>query len=122
MEEIKKTNAELYNEPGTGRFKPGNPGGQKPKGARSFTTKVREALEKIAKSEDGVDITYEEALIKSILHKAIVKKDTRMMQIIWEQIDGKPNQKIDLTTAGQSLNFGLTQEQQARLNNLLNDK
>ena len=68
----------------------GNPAG-KPVGTRSFTTKVREALEKIA---DGKDYTYEEAFIKSILKKAIVDGDTSMQKIIWNYLDGMPITRI----------------------------
>jgi hypothetical protein len=68
----------------------GNPKG-KPVGTRSFTTKVREALEKIA---DGKDYTYEEAFIKSILKNAIVDGDTSTQRLIWNYLDGMPVQKI----------------------------
>ena len=67
-----------------------NPNG-KPVGTRSFTTKVREALEKIA---EGKDYTYEEAFIKAILKKSIVDQDVGMMRTVWEQLDGKPLQRI----------------------------
>ena len=63
----------------------------RPVGARSFTTKVKEALERIA---DGKDYTYEEAFIKAILKKGIVDQDTGMMRTIREQLDGKPLQRI----------------------------
>jgi len=66
----------------------------RPKGSRSFTTKVKEALEKIA---DGKEYTYEEAFIKAILKKAIVDQDTGMMKTVWEQLDGKPLQRTELT-------------------------
>ena len=56
-----------YTDPITGKFVKGNPGGGRPAGTRSFTTKVREALEKIA---EGKDYTYEEAFIKSISPKS----------------------------------------------------
>jgi Family of unknown function (DUF5681) len=71
----------------------GNPNGR-PKGSRSFTTKVKEALEKIA---EGKDYTYEEAFIKAILKKAIVDQDTGMMKTVWEQLDGKPLQRSEIT-------------------------
>ena len=71
----------------------GNPAGR-PQGARSFTTKVREALEKIA---DGKDYTYEEALIKSILKKAIVDGDVASQRIIWNYLDGMPRETKDVT-------------------------
>lgn len=83
------------------RFKPGesgNPAGR-PKGAKNFTTKVREALMRVAESEDGkkLDYTYEEALIRSILVKAIKGKDPQMIKLMWNYFDGMPNQTIDLT-------------------------
>ena len=92
-----------------GKFAPGvsgNPAG-KPLGARSFTTKVKEALEKIA---DGKEYTYEEAFIKAILKKGIVDQDTGMMRTIWEQLDGKPLQRIEQEIKELSLNIHITGE------------
>lgn len=66
----------------------------RPVGAKSFTTKVKEALEKIA---EGKDFTYEEALVKAVLHKAIVDKDPTMMRLIWNYLDGMPMQDISHT-------------------------
>ena len=72
----------------------GNPDG-KPKGIKNFTTKVREALLKMA---DGKDYTYEEAFLKAILKKAIIDQDTTIMRLIWNYLDGMPTQpSIDLT-------------------------
>lgn len=73
-------------------FKPGesgNPNGR-PKGSRNFTTKVRDALEKMA---DGKTYTYEEALIKTILKRAIVDGNDRMLRLIWNYLDGMPAQE-----------------------------
>jgi len=75
-------------------FKKGDPNinrNGRPIGARSFTTKVREALEKIA---DGKDYTYEEAFIRAILKKSIIDQDIGMMRTVWEQLDGKPLQRV----------------------------
>lgn len=79
-----------YTDPVTGKFAPGNPG--RPPGAKNFTTKVREALEKIA---EGRDFTYEELLIKTVLKKAIVDQDPRMIKLMWNYLDGMPVQKIE---------------------------
>jgi vacuolar-type H+-ATPase subunit E/Vma4 len=75
-----------------------NPNGR-PKGARSFTTKVREALEKIA---EGKDYSYEEALIKSIMKNAIVDGDQATQRLIWNYLDGMPAQ--DITSGGEKIN------------------
>ncbi len=72
----------------------------RPVGARSFTTKVKEALEKIA---DGKDYTYEEAFIKSILKKAIVDSDASTQRLIWNYLDGMPQQKTDITSDGKAI-------------------
>ena len=64
----------------------------RPKGTKNFTTKVREALEKVA---EGRDYTYEEAFLKAILKKAIVDQDTTIMRLIWNYLDGMPMQKIE---------------------------
>lgn len=69
----------------------------RPEGSKSFTTKVREALEKIA---EGKNYTYEEAFIKTILKKSIVDGDTSMIRTVWEQLDGKPLQKVELGGRG----------------------
>ena len=66
----------------------------RPVGSRGFTTKVREALEKIA---EGKDYTYEEAFIKAILKKAIVDQDVSMMRTVWEQLDGKAPQGMEIS-------------------------
>ena len=86
-----KNASKTYTDPVTGKFVKGNPGGGHPVGVKNFTTKLREALEKIAK---GKDYTYEEAFIKAILKKSIVDQDTAMMRTVWEQLDGKPLQRI----------------------------
>ena len=69
----------------------GNPAGR-PVGSKSFTTQVKDALAQISK---GTGTSYQEELIKAILHKAIVEKDTAMMRLIWNYLDGMPQQHID---------------------------
>lgn len=72
----------------------------RPPGSRNFTTKVREALEKIA---EGKDYTYEEAFIKSILKRAIVDGDAATQKLIWNYLDGMPLQSSDITSGGEKL-------------------
>ena len=67
--------------------------GGKIKGTRNFTTKVKEALEKIA---EGKDYSYEEAFIKAILKKAIIDQDSVIIKLIWNYLDGMPIQKIGM--------------------------
>lgn len=84
-----------------GQFLPGisgNPEGKK-NGTRNFTTKMREALAELTEKKDG---TYEDALKKAILYNAIIAKKPETQKLIWEQLDGKPVQKIDQIT--QTLN------------------
>ena len=79
-------------------WKPGESGNPKGKavGTKSITTLIREALEEVVKLKDGTESVAKRLLVKRILDKAIDKGDVRMIQMIWEQLDGRPNQKIDL--------------------------
>lgn len=65
----------------------------RPPASKNFATKVREALEKIA---EGKDYTYEEALVKSVLKKAIIDQDQQMIKLIWNYLDGMPPQTTNL--------------------------
>lgn len=78
---------------------PETPGGR-PKGSKSFTTKVREALEKLY---DGTETTAERALVEAILKNAISKGDVQAQRMIWSYLDGMPQQKIDHTSDGKPL-------------------
>lgn len=87
------------------RFKKGqsgNPDGR-PVGALSFTSKVRAALEKIAMTKDGEDVSYEQLLVKRVLNKAIEQGDGRMIELIWGYLDGKPAQSTDITSKGERI-------------------
>lgn len=82
----------------------GNPAG-KPKGTKNFTTLVREALAKLATDKDGkpMNESYEALLIKRILNKAISEGNPRMIELLWNYLDGKPPQKLDLGVDKESL-------------------
>mgnify|MGYP003393555306 CR=1 FL=1 len=88
------------------RFKPGQSGNPKgrPKGQRQLSTILKEALKEIAKGktgkplldpETGEALTWEAALIKRIIDKAIIKGDQKTIEMIFDRIEGKPRQKID---------------------------
>ena len=85
-----------------GRFKPGQSGNLngKPLGTRNFTTRVREALAVVA---EGKEYTYEEALVKTVMHKAIIDKDPAMIRLVWNYLDGMPQQNTDITSGGKPI-------------------
>ena len=79
-------------------FKPGqsgNPKGKK-KGTLSMTTKLKEAITKISEGEAEPDDVI---IVKKVLEKA-KKGDERMINLIWNYIDGKPLQQIDQKVSG----------------------
>lgn len=91
-----KNNAEIsYTDPQTGKFAVGNPGGGRPKGAKNFTTKVRDALETLAQTKEGspLDISHSELLVRRIIQKAIAG-DNQMIKLLWNYLDGLPMQTI----------------------------
>lgn len=103
-EELKNNSINLApRDPVTGQLLPGarlNPAG-KPKGARHLTTLVREALQKVGKTEDGQEIKLEEALVKKIIYLALTKEDPTMIRLMWNYIDGMPTQNIAFDDVGE---------------------
>jgi len=86
-----------------------NPHGR-PKGAKNFTTKVKEAL--MVLSEDGHQ-TKEALLVNKVLEKAIVDGDTQMLKLMWNYFDGMPTQKIEAEVDNKD--SSLTEEQKQQL-------
>ena len=70
----------------------------RPVGSLSFTTKVREAMEKVMEGQG--DTTYEQAFIKSIMKNAIVNGDATTQRLIWNYFDGMPKQAVDMNHSG----------------------
>lgn len=94
-EELRNNGENTGRDPITGKFVEGNLG--KPKGSRHLTTLVRDALKKLGKTKEGKEISYETALVEAILDKAIFEKDSQMIKLIWNYLDGMPTQDINLT-------------------------
>jgi hypothetical protein len=68
----------------------GNPNGR-PKGAKNFTI------------ADGTSDTYEQLLVKRVLKEAIQEGDKQMIKLIWNYLDGLPQQSLDLTSGGEKI-------------------
>lgn len=87
-----------------GQFPPGvsgNPAG-KPKGAKHISTLVFNALQNLSPKGDGKK--WEDLFVERILLEAINKGNPKVMSLLWAYMDGQPQQGIDLTTGGESLN------------------
>ena len=85
-----------YNDPVTGKFTEGNPGGGRPKGSVSIVELIKKKLEEVAelKNDPKNKKTYAELLVTKMFSKALIDGDTTMLKDITDRIDGKPNQTI----------------------------
>jgi len=89
-----KNGENRYNNPETGKFVPGNPGGGRPEGKGiSITTEIKRKLNTIPADQKS---SYLELLVLKILRKGIIDGDTQIIKEIWSYIDGKPRQNIGL--------------------------
>ena len=66
----------------------------RPKGSRSLSTKLREAL---LQYERKTGQSYQDLLIQSLLNQAITKGDVRAIREVFDRIDGKVTQGLDLS-------------------------
>lgn len=87
----------------------GNPAG-KPPGTKHMTTKLWEALQKVAIDKNGEpdkdQKTYADKLIERILIDSIGKGNTQLIQMVLDRIDGKPDQALNLNHSGEGLQPG----------------
>lgn len=90
----------------------------RPVGAKNLTSLVRDALKELGGKVDGKEVSYETALVKTILHKAVVKQDNKMIELLWNYLDGKPLQSLNVTA--EMVMNPLTDEQKKKLEDLLN--
>lgn len=87
----------------------GNPAGPKP-GYKHLTTLLTDFLKQ--KHHSGE--TYDRLLIQRVAKKAIEEGSERMIEHIWDRMEGKPKQSMDLHVQEE-----LTPEQRAKLNQML---
>lgn len=84
-----------------GRFAPGisgNPSGR-PKSTVSIKVAVKQKLEEIPEGEKE---TYLELIAKKVIEKAL-KGESNIIRLIWEQIDGRARQAVEVSNTGFSL-------------------
>lgn len=78
----------------------GNPAG-KPPGAKHLSTKLFEALMK-KHPNDPQGRTYAELLTERVLNDAISKGNTNMVNLIYDRVEGKPDQGIKLDVSNET--------------------
>ena len=91
----------------------GNPKG-KPKGARHFSTLLKEAIIKVA---EGDDMPADRIIVKQLVDKA-KKGDLQAIDRVLDRVDGKAEQTINLD-ADIHTDDGLTKEEKESLLELL---
>lgn len=106
--EVKQRPAHLF-QPGQS----GNPKG-KPKGARHFSTLLKEAIIKVA---EGDDMPADRMIVKQLVDKA-KQGDLQAIDRVLDRVDGKAEQTINVD-ADIHTDDGLTKEEKEALLNLL---
>lgn len=107
------TNVVIRNEKGQIISGTPNPKG-KPKGARHFSTLIKEAIQKVA---EGDDQPADRLIVKQLVEKA-KKGDLQAIDRVIDRVDGKAEQTINLD-ADIHTDDGLTKEEKEQLLNLL---
>lgn len=110
------TNQVIRNEKGQIISGTPNPKG-KPKGARHFSTLIREAIAKVA---EGDDEPADRLIVKQLVEKA-KKGDLSAIDRVIDRVDGKAEQTINLDADVTTNNDGLSKEEREALLKLLND-
>ena len=68
-------------------------------GSKWFTTQISEALAKIAEGEKTPG--YQQAVEK--IRKMIINGNVDLIKLLWAYLDGKPQEKVDVTSDGQKI-------------------
>lgn len=87
--------------PENGQFLPGNRSkGGRPQGAYSISVQIKRRLQEV----DPINRKkYLELLVDAIMHKAVADGDEKMIKLIWNYMDGMPQQKTDITSGGKPI-------------------
>jgi hypothetical protein len=103
-----RKDGEKMSEKNIGTFQPNNnanPKG-KPKG-RTFTTIMREMALELGEGEPKGGKTKKQLIIEKLLVKA-VRGERWAVELLWERLEGKAVQQMDVTSGGQSLNAAVS--------------
>lgn len=91
-------------DPETGRFVKGNSGGPgRPKGSFSLTDIMRQELSEV---EPNSKKTFARLLIRNHIKRAIADGEHRFARDILEYMEGKPHQRVDVTSGDSPISPG----------------
>jgi len=85
------------------QWKPGESGNPlgRPKGSRNVTTNLKELLELTISTKDPITGEMVDAPVTSILNARLVRNaldgDNKAIKEIYDRIEGRPKQKLDVT-------------------------
>ncbi len=100
-----KRNKTVYRDE-SGKFLPNNPGGPgRPKGSESFSTKWKKFIEKVAE-ENGMKPSEIDEQLYRVAFKKAREGDYQFYRDIQDRVHGKSPQSIDITSDGEKLESG----------------
>lgn len=81
-----------------------------------MATLLKEAIKNIA-NEEGMKV--DKQIIRTVYQRAI-RGDMKAIELVFDRVDGKPLQEIDLTSGGETI--GMSPEQRSKLDELINQQ